>query len=155
VHKGNGIDSTTWSDHTDVRPTMMSILGLADSYTDDGRVLMQDLTDKAISKELHDHEDTNQKLADIEKQLNAPFGAFGLATLKSSTKALASTDPLVYDSIESQIASLTQKRNDLAGAIRSALDGAEFRGQKLTEDQEKDWIAQAQDLINQAQALPQ
>jgi hypothetical protein len=154
-HKGNGIDSTTWSDHTDDRPTMLSILGLADNYTNDGRVLMQDLTDKAISKELHDHEDTNQKLADIDKQLNAPFGAFGLATLKSSTKALASTDPLVYDSIESQIATLTQKRDDLAGAIRSALDGAAFRGQKLDEKQAKDWIDQAQALIDQANALPQ
>jgi len=150
----NGIDSTTWSDHTDDRPTMLSILGLSDGYADDGRVLMQNLTDKAISKELNDHQKTNQQLADIDKQLNAPFGQFGLATLAASTKALASTDPLVYDSIEAQIGSLTQKRDDLAGAIRSALDGAAFRGIKLNEDTEKAWIQQAQDLIAQAQALP-
>ena len=67
---------------------------------------------------------------------------------------LASTNPVVYDSIEAQIASLTQKRDDLAGAIRSALDGAAFRGQKLDENQEKAWIQQAKDLIAQAQALP-
>lgn len=150
----NGVDSTTWSDHTDDRPTMLSILGLSDGYADDGRVLMQNLTDKAISKELNDHEKTNQQLADVDKQLNAPFGDFGLATLASSTKALASTDPLVYDSIEAQIASLTQRRDDLAGTIRNALDGAEFRGVKLNEDQEKAWIQQAQNLIAQAQALP-
>ena len=112
--QGNGIDTTTWSDHTDVRPTMLSILGLSDNYADDGRVLMQVLSDKAMSKELHEHDKTNQQLADIDKQLNAPFGDFGLATLASSTKALASTDPLVYDSIEAQIGSLTQKRDDLA-----------------------------------------
>ncbi|HMC71714.1 MAG TPA: hypothetical protein VKJ07_21330, partial [Mycobacteriales bacterium] len=89
----NGIDSTTWSDHTDDRPTMLSILGLSDNYADDGRVLMQNVTDKAISKELSEHQKTNQQLADIDKQLNAPFGQFGLATLAASTKALASTEP--------------------------------------------------------------
>jgi hypothetical protein len=150
----NGLDSKTWSDHPDVRPTMLSILGLQDGYQDDGRVLMQNLTDKAISKELSQHEKTNQQLADIDKQLNAPFGAFGLATLESSTLALASTDPLVYDSLEARIATLTQQRDDLAGAIRSALDGAAFRGVKLDESQEKAWIDQAQDLIAKAQALP-
>jgi Type I phosphodiesterase / nucleotide pyrophosphatase len=150
----NGIDTQTWSDHPDVRPTMLSILGLADSYVDDGRVLQDVLSDKAVSKELHEHEKTNEQLAAIDKQLNAPFGDFGLATLASSTKALASTDPLVYDSIEAQIGALTQKRDDLAGAIRNALDGAAFRGIKLNEDQAKAWIKQAEDLIAQAQALP-
>ena len=139
----NGVDSKTWSDHTDDRPTMLSILGLQDGYQDDGRVLMQNLTDKAISKELNQHEKTNQELADIDKQLNAPFGAFGLATLESSTLALRSTDPLVYDSLEAKIATLTQQRDDLAGAIRSALDGTEFRGEKLDESQAKAWIDQA------------
>jgi Type I phosphodiesterase / nucleotide pyrophosphatase len=153
-HTGSGIDTTTWSDHTDVRPTMLSVLGLSDSYVDDGRVLMQLLSNKAISNDLNAHEKTNQELADIDKQLNAPFGDFGLATLAASTKALASTDPLVYDSIEAQIGSLTQKRDDLAGAIRNALDGAAFRGMKLDENQAKAWIDQAQDLIAQAQALP-
>jgi hypothetical protein len=117
----DGIDSTTWSDHTDVRPTMLSVLGLADGYVDDGRVLMQSLSDDAISKQLNEHEKTNQQLADVDKQLNAPFGEFGLATLATSTKALASTDPLVYDSLEARIASLTLKRDALAGEIRDAL----------------------------------
>ena len=150
----NGIDNATWSDHPDIRPTMLSILGLADSYVDDGRVLMQNLSSKAVSNELNEHSKTNQQLADIDKQLNAPFGEFGMATLASSTKALASTDPLVYDSIEAQIGALTQKRDDLAGAIRNALDGAAFHGIKLDENTEKAWISQAQSLIAQAQALP-
>ena len=149
----HGVDNTTWSDHTDDRPTMLSILGLADNYVDDGRVLVQNLDDDAVAKQIDDDK-TYQQLADIDKQLNAPFGQFGLATLASSTKALASTDPLVYDSIEAQIGGLTQKRDDLAGAIRNALDGAGFRGVKLDDDAAKAWIKQAKDLIAKAQALP-
>jgi len=41
------------------------------------------------------------------KQLNAPFGAFAMATLRASTKALASNDTgdATYLSIEGQIQS--------------------------------------------------
>ncbi len=42
-----GIDSTTWSDHTDIRPTMMTLLGLTDDYSHDGRVLVEDLASSA------------------------------------------------------------------------------------------------------------
>ena len=31
----------TWSDHTDVRPTMLTLLGLQDTYLHDGRVLVR------------------------------------------------------------------------------------------------------------------
>ena len=36
-----GRDDTVFSDHTDVRPTMMALLGLTDSYVHDGRVLVE------------------------------------------------------------------------------------------------------------------
>ena len=39
--KNNGQDDATWSDHTDVRPTMLSLIGLQDSYVHDGRVLTE------------------------------------------------------------------------------------------------------------------
>ena len=50
------------------------------------------------------------------KQLNAPFGQFGMAILQASTKALASNDSgdATYLNIESQIVSLTSQRNTLA-----------------------------------------
>ena len=40
----NGIDPTTWTDHTNVRPTMMALTGLKDDYEQDGHVLVQALT---------------------------------------------------------------------------------------------------------------
>src|SRR5207253_11193826 len=39
--QSNGIDSATWTDHVDVRPTMNAILGLADDYVNDGRVITE------------------------------------------------------------------------------------------------------------------
>ena len=38
-------DDNTWTDHTDVRPTMLSLLGLHDSYIHDGRVLIETIDD--------------------------------------------------------------------------------------------------------------
>src|SRR5438093_907173 len=38
-----GIDNTTWSDHTDIRPTLMVLLGLKDDYSHVGRALTEDL----------------------------------------------------------------------------------------------------------------
>src|SRR5437762_8897508 len=39
---------TGWTDHTDVRPTMLSLLGLTDDYGHDGRVVSQVLAPTAI-----------------------------------------------------------------------------------------------------------
>jgi len=50
-----GTDATTWSDHTDIRLTMMSLLGLQDDYRSDGRVLFEDLYDSAYSPSARAH----------------------------------------------------------------------------------------------------
>src|SRR6202023_3162460 len=85
------VDNTTWSDHADIRPTMLSLTGLHDDYTHDGRVLTEDLKTGAVS----DREDTTAsytELAQIYKQLNACVGQFAYSTLRASTKALESGD---------------------------------------------------------------
>ena len=41
--KKRGIDDDTWTDHTDVRPTMLALLGLEDDYLHDGRVIVEHL----------------------------------------------------------------------------------------------------------------
>jgi arylsulfatase A-like enzyme len=149
----NGVDPTTWADHTDTRPTMLAALGLADGYTSDGRVITQVLDGKATPKELDKHGNTTAELGAVYKQLNAPFGSFGLDTLQASTKALASPSDLTYESIETKIANLTFERDTLAGTIRAALNGAAFGDEKLDESQAKDWITKANGLIDQAHAL--
>src|SRR5207302_887562 len=85
----NGIDSTTWSDHTDLRPTMLDLVGLTDDYGHDGRLLTPDLEGWAIPAAVKKYGGF-AKVAVAYKQLNAPFGTFGMDILKASTTALAS-----------------------------------------------------------------
>ena len=149
----NGVDSSTWTDHTNVRPTLMSLLGLTDDYLHDGRVLIEALDKQAIPKKLDEHRKTTLQLGAVYEQLNAPFGAFAMDTLTASTRALLSTDDSIYNSIEGSIQNLTSERDALATQIKTALDGAAFNDQKLKEKDAKDWIDQAQDLIDQAHQL--
>jgi hypothetical protein len=150
-------DDTTWADHTDVRPTMLSLLGLDDTYVHDGRVLVNALTKGAQPHALRESKKRpTRQLGDTYKQLNAPFGQFAMNMLAASTKAIKSGTPADdsrYTSIEDQIASLTSARDALATQIRNALDEAAFGGQKIKEDQARDWIAQAQVLLVRSAAL--
>ncbi|HEX4324838.1 MAG TPA: hypothetical protein VHZ77_09450 [Gaiellaceae bacterium] len=151
IAKG-GVDSNTWTDHTNVRPTILSLLGLKDDYTDDGHVLVQGLDKPSVPKALD-----GPKIADLEQaddQVNAPFGQFALATLASSTKALKSTSTTEYNDLENSITNLTSQRDTLAGQIRSALNAAAFDGVPISNSQAQSWIDQANSLISQAQALP-
>jgi len=147
--------SDVWTDHTDVRPTMLSLVGLKDDYIHDGRVVTDPLFDWAIPQTLRAHTETLSQLGATYKQLNAPFGVFALSTLKISTRALASNDAgdATYTSLESQIQTLTSQRDALAGQIKTALDAAAFNGQAINEQQAKNLNNQAQALINQAASL--
>jgi hypothetical protein len=151
--KNLGIDSKTWTDHTNVRPTMMVLTGLRDDYLLDGRVLIEALTTRATPQTLIAHRETLLRLGDVYEQVNASFGQFGMDLLTASTKALNSTDNTVYESIETSIENLTSQRDALAAQIRAALNGAAFGNTPITEQQAKAWIAQAKSLINQAHEL--
>jgi len=144
--------SDVWTDHTDVRPTLLALLGLSDGYPLDGRVVTEILDTKAYSRALTAHRETAERLAAVYKQLNAPFGQFGMKTLDASTRGV-SGDDATYDSISAAIADLTADRDTLAASIRAALNAAAFGNQPLDEDQAKAWIDQAQQLIDEACTL--
>jgi hypothetical protein len=157
---GPGVDQSatpdqTWTDHTDLRPTMLSLVGLTDDYGHDGRLLSQDLSGYAIPAAVKKNLTGFTQLADAYKQLNASFGTFAMNTLKASTHALASNDAgdSTYNSIEGQIQSLTSQRDALAAQIKAALDGATFNNQPLDSAQVQSWLSQAQSLQSQAAAL--
>ena len=149
-----GVNSAVWSDHTDLRPTILSLVGLHDDYVPDGRVLSEALTGWAIPSAVK-KSGGFVPLAQVYKQLNAPFGAFGMDTLKASTRALASNDAgdATYTSLEGQIQSLTAQRDALAAQIKAVLNGAAFDGKVLSTQQANNLIAQAQSLLDQAHAL--
>jgi hypothetical protein len=150
---GNGIDSSTWTDHANVRPTMMTLLGLKDDYRHDGRVLTEGLDKHVIPQALFEHRSTTTPLGAVYEQLNAPFGKFGMDTLTASTRAVSSSNDGVYNSIEGSIVTLTTQRDALALKIEAALDGAAFSHQAIKEKDAKSWIAQAQELLEKAAAL--
>jgi hypothetical protein len=137
-----------FSDHTDIRPTIMALLGLQDDYVHDGRVLFEALNPSRLPPSLRAHSGTLLRLARVYKQINAPFGQLGRSSLTVSTAALASnsTNDEAYTGLESRIASWHERRDAIAGPMRALLEGAAFGGQPIGEQQ-------AQHLINQGQAL--
>ena len=151
--KHQGIDSQTWTDHTNVRSTTLVLAGLRDDYINDGRALIEAIETKALPQSLIAHRATLLRLGDAYEQVNAAFGLFGTDILTASTRALNSTDESVYNSIESSIQNLTSERDALASQIRAALNAAAFDNQPINEQQAKAWIAQAQSLLDRASAL--
>jgi hypothetical protein len=151
-----GQDDTTWADHTDGRPTMLSLLGLQDSYLHDGRVLIDQLDASAVPQSLRAHRETLRRLGEVYKQLNAPFGSFGKDALIASTRALKSgsaADDSTYTAIENQIQALTTRRDAVAVKIRAALEGAAFGGTALNEQLARGYITDAEALIIETHAL--
>lgn len=150
-----GVDGDVWSDHTDNRLTMLSLLGLKDDYAHDGRVLFEVLEDSAVPQSLRAHRETLIRLAEIYKQINAPVGALGLASLKISTNALESgsaSDDSAYTKLENQLISLTNQRNAVASQMAKLLEAAAFSGQSIDEQQAKQLIDQGNALLNQVGA---
>jgi hypothetical protein len=143
-----GVTDSVWTDHTDWRPTMLSLLGLKDDYVQDGRVVTEILAASANPQSLRLHRGAIQQLGAAYKQLNAPFGAFGMAILKQSSVALASNaaGDSTYTNIENQISTWTSQRDALATTIKNTLANSEFNGAELN-------VHDAQSLINQANAL--
>ncbi len=152
AHKGNGIDSTTWTDHTNLRPTILSLVGLKDDYTDDGHVLVQALEKPSIPKGLNASMIGN--LEQVDEQLNAPFGDYAKDTLAASTFALESSDDNDYSNFVSDLGGFEPGRDTLAQTIRDALFNAAFNGGTISNAQATNWINQANVYISDAAGLP-
>ncbi len=150
-----GVDGSTWSDHTDIRPTIMALTGLQDDYVHDGRVLTEDLDGWARPTATRLNGGF-AKLAVIYKQIDASVGQFALATLAASTQAIKSgsvSDDIRYVDLENQLASLDIQRDALAAKMIALLEGAEFKGQAITQEQAQPLLAEGQALLAQADAL--
>jgi hypothetical protein len=147
-------DDATWADHTDERATMLSLLGLEDTYAHDGRVLIDQLDAWAVPDSLRAHRETLRRLGEVYKQLNAPLGTFSMNMLRISNNAIKSGSAgsdATYETLEAQISTFTAQRDDLAVQIRAALNGA-AKGTAIDEQQAKQWIAQAEELLSDAAA---
>ncbi|MFL5590004.1 MAG: hypothetical protein ACJ8DI_20460 [Ktedonobacteraceae bacterium] len=150
-----GIDSTTWSDHTVIRPTMMVLLGLKDDYSHDGRVLFEDFQGWAVPPSLQKARGVVMQLAQVYKQIDACVGQLGLKTLAVSTRALESnaSGDSTYTQLENQLSSITGQRDALTAQIIAVLEAAEFNGQPIDQQQAKQLITQANALLNQVNGM--
>jgi len=153
--KRKGIPTNFFSDHVDVRPTIMYLTGLQDDYEHDGRVLTEFLTKSALNKALKGTSGKNLALlGQAYKQINAPFGSLAAATLTVSTKALTSTSAgdTTYLSLENQIEEWTERRDSLAEAMETMIEDAEFNNKPARGAEVKGLIKGAQALLSEAQA---
>lgn len=146
-----GVDHEIWSDHTDTRPTMLELLGLKDDYQHEGRVLFEVIKENVLPNSLRDHSGVLSDLVKLFKQINAPVGELGLASLRISTRALESDSPndATYTKLENKLSNITTVRNNIADQMLSLLEGAEFNNQRINVPQAKQLIGQAQNLLEQ------
>ena len=113
--KNLGQTGALWTDHSDIRPTIMALTGLHDDYVHQGRPITEVMTET--------RQDLNQ-LADVYKQINAPVGQLSLDSVRFATRATLSisTGDQTYMDADAQIAAWTTQRNALAAKMIALLD---------------------------------
>jgi len=113
-----GLDRAVWSDHADIRPTMLALCGLRSAYREDGRVLGEVMEGGRLGSDY-------LRLAGLYKQLNAPVGEVGLASLKAATRAIAGDDA-AYSAFLDRLRDYARRREALASRVRDSLEAAAF-----------------------------
>lgn len=151
--RDDGVDGKTWSDHTDIRPTILLLAGLKDDYGHDGRVLSEALTGAALPPSVIGSGNIFRQLARSYKQISAPVGQFGLGTLQISNSALISNDSgdATYNQLENNLINLNVQRDALAGQMIQILEDAAFNGKPIDPAVASSLIQQANQLLQQVQ----
>jgi hypothetical protein len=144
-----GVDAKTWTDHTNLRPTIMALTGLKDDYVTDGRVLYEAMSSRTALAATP----SGMALAVLYEKLNAPFGPFSAAALAVSTKALEATDESKYAADESSLTSLQKRRDFVAGKIKTALWRATFLQKPLRALLVTHWTASGTKVLADMAAL--
>lgn len=147
-----GRHDEVFTDHADVRPTTMALLGLKDDYVHEGRVVAEWIQRNALPDGIEDRQEDFIELARIYKQLNAPKGELGRASLVWANRAVTSPDK-TYARYLKQIADITEARDKLAGEIKTVLNNAEFHGQPVSEGNEDGLGHRAKELIDRVKDL--
>jgi hypothetical protein len=150
-----GQDNATWVDHTDIRTTELALLGLSDDYTPDGRLLVEHTTPAYLPAQVAADTSDFQNLAQIYKQINAPMGQLGQATLACSTTAMesTSTNDATFSNIESSLSSIAGQQQSLAGQMNAVLTGATFTNQAINASTVQNLITQGNNLLTTANNL--
>jgi hypothetical protein len=111
----------TWVEETDLRPTLLHLVGLTDDYQTDGHVVTQALS--SVPSALQGL----QTLAAGYVQINSSVGAFATDTLIADTHATASGNAqsdIGFRAEQAILASLVGDRDKAATTIKALLAGA-------------------------------
>jgi hypothetical protein len=151
--KNLGETSSIWTDHTDARPTLMTLLGLRDDYAWDGDAIAPMMS--ALPWTVRVDEGDYDRLEVAYKQLDAPFGQFGMNTLDADTTSLASDSPgdATYAGTDSQLQTCATARNALATRIQSVLLAAEYGEQPIDRRESERLVREADALIGDTATL--
>ena len=118
--RNGGVDATTFADHADLRPTLMTLVCLKDSYAYEGRAILEELQDSALAPSTAAKRQELTDLGQAYKQVNAPLGSFGNAVISLSTTAIKSADGK-YNRIENDLTRLASDRDAVAQDIQAQL----------------------------------
>src|SRR5262249_46996316 len=145
-----GRDDTIFSDHTDIRPTMMALVGLTDDYVHDGRVLVEKMRQNAIPDGIRQGGGVNRfaGLAALYKQLNAAVGSVGLNSLAAANHAITSDDT-TYAQYLTTFGVIATNRDALANQIKGVLNDAAFAGKRIDDQTAAQLGLAAQQIIDQ------
>jgi hypothetical protein len=145
--KSKGRFGALFTDHTDIRPTILSVAHLKDDYSHDGRTVFEILDQDILPGAVVDQEALLSRLAEAYKQINAPLGLLGRKTLTGiSTKAVESSDA-TYAALDDKILDITAQRNTIAEAMLAILEGAVFDGTTVETWKAEQLIAEANKLL--------
>ena len=154
--KNKNVDDDVWSDHVDIRPTMLVLTGLKDDYQSEGRALVEELQHWAIPDAIRDSGDEFVEVARAFKKINAPNAELGRLSLRISTKALASGSPgsdSTYINLENDLSNITTQRDTIAADMLNRLEDAEFNGKRISEGKAHQLIRQAEGLLGIVERL--
>ena len=147
-----GRNDEVFSDHTDLRPTLMALLGLKDDYVHDGRVLVEKLETRSLPDALEDSRRDYVELAGAYKQINATKGSVGRNSLVYANRAIAGTDK-GYTRYLAKIGEITEQRNELAAEMIALLNAAAFKNKPIRDHQGDDLIDRAMRLVDKVEDL--
>jgi len=147
-----GRNDAVFSDHTDVRPTMMALLGLKDGYVHDGRVLAEWIETQALPQGIRQGREDFIDLAEAYKQLNAPLGLLGRKSMIYANRSVTADDAS-YMRYLIKIGDITAQRDSLAAQIKAVLNGAAFNHQPMDEGTDSGLSHRARALIDRVENI--
>jgi hypothetical protein len=142
---GNG----TWVEETDIRPTLLDLVGLHDDYQSDGHVITQALSNPSAALT------ATEDLAKGYDQINSSVGQLATDTLIADSHALAtgsSTDDTAYQTTEAALQQLADDRDVAATKIKKVLSAA-ADGAMPNHGQVTSGLANVRELLRRAGRL--